>query len=42
MLFTAGIEDLPGMDANRLSDAAGVLHGTGHNFFGHIAIPPNK
>ena len=35
VLIAAGIKNLPGMDANRLPDAAGVLHGTGHNFLGH-------
>ena len=35
VLVAAGIIDLPGMDANRLPDAAGVSHGTGHHFLRH-------
>ena len=35
VLISAGIKNLPGMDANRLTDAAAVRHGTGHNFLGH-------
>ena len=35
VLIAAGIKNLPGMDANRLTDAAAVRHGTGHNFLGH-------
>ena len=35
VFVSAGIIDFPCMDANRLSDAAEILHRTGHNFIGH-------
>ena len=35
VLVTARIVHFPCMNANCLSDAAEVLHGTGHDFLGH-------
>ena len=35
VLIPAGIIDLTCMDANRLTDAAGTLHGAGHDFLRH-------